>query len=161
MRPNTLVIPLCLVLTYPAAVQAQDAESRVLEVIQVLFDGMRTADTLGVRSTFHPEARLVATDSRAGRSGSSITPVDSFIAAVGGSGGGWDERIWGPEVRIDDDVAMVWAKYDFHVGDRFSHCGVDVFNLLKTPEGWKFISIVYTRRAETCESPPSNDGGGQ
>ena len=38
---------------------------------------------------------------------------------------------------IDGDLAVVSGRYTFYVGDKFSHCGKDVFNLLRTEAGWK------------------------
>jgi hypothetical protein len=47
-------------------------------------------------------------------------------------------------------MASVWAPYKFYLGDKFSHCGVDVFQLMKTGDGWKIIYIVDTRRKGDC-----------
>ena len=56
------------------------------------------------------------------------------------------ERIWNPEVRVNGLIATVWAPYDFWIDGKFSHCGVDQFDLIKTEEGWKIAGGVYTRR---------------
>jgi hypothetical protein len=153
-RIVTLLGILASLLVFSAPVAAQTDEEQVLAVIERLFEGMRTADTLLVASLFHPEARLVAIDTRAGRREERVVTLESFVAAVAGSERQWNERIWDHEFRIDADLAMVWAKYDFHIGDRFSHCGVDAFHLVRTESEWKIISILYTRRSDDCESPP-------
>jgi hypothetical protein len=44
----------------------------------------------------------------------------------------------------------VWTEYDFHLGDKFSHCGVDAFHLLKTSAGWKVVALSDTARREGC-----------
>jgi hypothetical protein len=45
----------------------------------------------------------------------------------------------------------VWAPYDLWVNKKFSHCGVDVFTLIKTNQGWKIASLVYTVEPDACE----------
>jgi hypothetical protein len=49
----------------------------------------------------------------------------------------------------------VWAKYAFFLGDRFSHCGIDAFQLHQTADGWKIFQLTDTQRSEGCEMPPS------
>ena len=64
------------------------------------------------------------------------------------------ERMWDPKVLIHEHIAMVWTKYDFHRNREFSHCGVDVFTLIKTIQGWKIASIVYSVEKTGCQESP-------
>ena len=66
----------------------------------------------------------------------------------------WVERIWDPVVTIQGEVAAVQAPYDFHSNGQFSHCGKEVFNLLKTADGWKISSITYDVQTEGCDPSP-------
>jgi hypothetical protein len=76
-----------------------------------------------------------------------VENADDFIKTVGTPHKGvWDERIVITDLKIDGDLASVWAPYKFYLDDKFSHCGVDVFQLMKTAAGWKIIYIVDTRR---------------
>lgn len=136
-----------------ATLRAQSPEEEVLAVIDALLTSMREADSATAAALFHPEARLLTLDSRQPRHEVRAIAATAFIEAIGASGGAWEERIWDPEIWFDGDLAVVWAKYDFHVDGRFSHCGVDAFHLADTPQGWKIISIIYTRRTSGCESP--------
>ena len=61
------------------------------------------------------------------------------------------ERALSYEIKIHKGMAMAWIPYDFHVNGAFSHCGVDIFSLLKADEGWKFISASYTVEKESCQ----------
>ena len=60
------------------------------------------------------------------------------------------ERGFDPEVRISGPVASVWLPYDLYVDGEWSHCGVDVFTLIKTNDGWKIASLVWS-----AEQPPA------
>lgn len=61
------------------------------------------------------------------------------------------ERALSYEIKIHNGMAMAWIPYEFHVNDTFSHCGVDIFSLLKTEGEWKFISASYTVEKEGCD----------
>lgn len=144
--------------TVPFALTAQTApgspsaeEKEVLATVTRLFDGMRARDTAMIRSAFAPGAELVSVGMREGKPGVAPTSADEFIRIVGSATGPqWDERIHHTEVRIDGTLASVWTGYDFYLGDKFSHCGVDAFHLARFPEGWRIISLADTRRREGC-----------
>ena len=81
--------------------------------------------------------------------------LDGFVTAVGTPRAEvWDERIWDTEVRVDGGLASVWTKYAFYRGEQFSHCGVDVFELVRRPDGWKIVHLADTRRTTNCWTPP-------
>jgi len=149
-----LFAALALAATPVRPLHAQTADEKaVLEVVQRLFDGMRANDSAMVRSAFHPEARLITRATREGRVVVNVVGIDAFVRSVAGAGRPLDERIYDPEVRVDGDFAQVWTYYTFHLGETFSHCGVDGFQLVRTEEGWKIVSIGDTRRKEGCEIP--------
>ncbi|RYZ94279.1 MAG: hypothetical protein EOP47_28140, partial [Sphingobacteriaceae bacterium] len=56
---------------------------------------------------------------------------------------------WG-DIKIDGELASVWTPYKFYLGDKFSHCGINFFQLMKMATGWKVIYIVDTRRKDNC-----------
>jgi hypothetical protein len=143
----------------PAAAQDTTARREVLGVVQQLFDAMRARDTAKMRSLFDTGATLVAAGARGGGPGMQRMPVSQFVTAIAGAPAGrvLDERTYAPEVRVDANLATVWTEYDFYVGDQFSHCGVDAFQLARTAAGWKIVALADTRRREGC---PSRGGAG-
>ena len=68
----------------------------------------------------------------------------------------WDERLRGTTVHVDGPLAAVWTGYAFYAGTRFSHCGVDAFQLARTADGWRIVSIADTRQRTGC---PEQSGG--
>jgi hypothetical protein len=137
----------------PAAAQAA-AEKDVVAVVEKTFTAMLARDTAGMKALFDPNARLVSGVTRDGVTTVSYTSMNDFIAGVGrGTGPGANERIYAPEVRIDGNLAAVWTFYTLHVGDRFIHCGVDAFHLIRGDKGWKIVAIADTRRTENCDPP--------
>lgn len=135
------------------ALRAQDAERAVvLATVQKVFDAMRTRDTTLLTQAFDSTARLVGVSNRGGAPGVSLTTPSQFGAAITRAPAGdvWNERIFDPEIRIDGDVAQVWAYYTFHRNATFSHCGVDAFMLVKVGSAWKITQLADSRRTQGC-----------
>ena len=63
------------------------------------------------------------------------------------------EPIWNIKVQQDGVFAQVWADYALYVDGKFSHCGVDAFQLALLNGEWKIISITDTRKIENCVIP--------
>lgn len=133
--------------------RAQDAErTAVLATVQKVFTAMRTRDTALLRQAFDTSARLAGVSTRSGPATVRLTAPSAFGSAIASAPAGdvWNERIWDPEVRIDGDVAQVWAYYTFHRNNTFSHCGVDAFMLLKVGNEWKISQLADSRRTSGC-----------
>jgi len=142
-----------------AAPRTDPAEERaVLATVQRLFDAMRTKDTTAFRELFEPNAKLVGMRTRqSGEQVVQVLPWERFGAIMAAdTRGPWIERAFSPEVRIRGTLATVWAEYDFHFGQQPSHCGVDALQLLKTPAGWRIVSIADTYEPTGCPArePP-------
>jgi hypothetical protein len=89
-------------------------------------------------------------------------PMDGWLASVGRQPAGTvlNERTWDHEIRVDGNIAQAWMQYDFHVGERFSHCGVNAFTLVKLGDAWKVASVIDTRKTTGCTPPPASAGRG-
>jgi hypothetical protein len=140
----------------PARALAQEAEeAAVVSVVTAMFDAMRAGDSAAMRATLHPSATMASAFLREGvPTLEREESMSGFLEAVGTPHEEvWDERIWDIEVDVDVPLATVWMKYAFYVGENFSHCGVDAFQLFKSPDGWQVFHIADTRRREGCETP--------
>ncbi len=155
-RPLTLV--LFALLLAPLAIaqsdtMANEADADVMKPIMRLFDGMRAADTSMVASAFHPMSTLytVAPDNE-GEVKVRETPISAFVAFLAQPHDEvYDERLGTPEVRIDGDLATVWVPYAFYIGETFSHCGVNAFQLAFTRDEWLILHTSDTRRRQNCD----------
>ncbi|ALJ01411.1 hypothetical protein DC20_12090 [Rufibacter tibetensis] len=133
----------------PAVADAKAVEAAVVR----LFDGMRAGDSTMARSVLAANARLLSVG--AGKDGIVMpreTPINKFVEMIGQNHPqALDERIWNVKVNVDGDLATLWCDYAFYVGDTFSHCGADAFQLYRSPQGWKIFVISDTRRKEGCD----------
>ena len=131
---------------------AQTDETAVKQVVNNLFEGMKKGDTALIRKQFYSASMLqTVVKNREGKTVVLTEPLDSFLVAIGHPHQEvYDERISFDLIRIDADLAMVWAPYKFYIGERMNHCGVDVFQLVRQDNQWKILYLVDTRR-RNCE----------
>ncbi len=127
------------------------ARQEVLAVLERMVNAMEKKDTAALRRTFEPAARLVGLRTRpAGQTLQSLSVSEFADFVARDTRERWVERLREPEVRIEGPLATVWAGYDFYFGSKLSHCGTDAFQLLRTAEGWKIVSLADTYRTEGC-----------
>ncbi|MEO6286408.1 MAG: nuclear transport factor 2 family protein [Dyadobacter sp.] len=131
---------------------AQEASASVRQVVDRLFEGMKMGDSTKLRSVFTNECSLTSISKN---SADSVvihkSAIGGFIKAVGTPHKEvWNETIYDVKISIDGPMAIAWAPYKFHLGEKFSHCGVNVITLIQTKTGWKINDITDTRRKEAC-----------
>jgi hypothetical protein len=132
------------------AYAADSAEIR--QVVARLFDGMRARDTAAMRTLFHEPVAMRSVAVRQGQNVVEADGVEDWFKAISAAPAGLllDERLGPAEIRVDGNLAMVWAYYEFYAGDKFSHCGVDSFQFGRTDAGWKIILLADSRRRAGC-----------
>lgn len=60
------------------------------------------------------------------------------------------ERLYAPQVKVDGDIAMVWARYVVRRGRTVMHCGIDHFDLVRDNGQWKVLNVTWTQRTTGC-----------
>jgi hypothetical protein len=143
---------LTLIFTISAKAFCQTDKDDIKKTINIMFDAMRKSDSTTLRSTF--AKGLVFQSVATKKDGSTVLSTESpegFIKQIGTPHKEvYDERITYGDIKVDGPLASVWTPYKFYLGQQFSHCGVNFFQLMKTTEGWKIIYIVDTRRKDNC-----------
>lgn len=127
-------------------------EDLVKGTINKLFEGMKNGDSAMVSATFASSAIMQTIHkSKEGEFKLRDEKVSDFIKLIGTPHKEkFDERIVFTKVLIDGNLASVWTDYKFYIDNKFSHCGVNSFQLFKDKSTWKIIYIVDTRRKENC-----------
>ena len=152
---------LFIALTATFAVKAQSIspnsktnDAQVVRVIDKLWEAMRTKNADAIRALFTTEGQLVLISKPGAGEESSKTSVFTradFAKMIVAGTGELIERMPQPEAKIFGDAAIVFGRYTFHVGDKFSHCGTNTFNLVRTADGWKIANGVSTMESQ-CQS---------
>jgi hypothetical protein len=149
MSFRLLLLPVVLCLCAESHAQNPE-EKQVLEVVEAFFIALEKQDTAAFRKMFLKDARNYA-----------VMQLEDSVVVRGQSAGGFrfnpkqilKERLRkeSTSVKIEGRIAMVWAPYDLWINETFSHCGVDVFTLIKASDGWRIASISYTVEKNGCQ----------
>ena len=139
------------VLNVPIAAQTSADRDAVLKAVQIFFDTMTAKDVDGARNILMPQGRFHAVRMRDNNLRSFSN--EEYFAQLQSSKQAMQERMWNPEVRVHGLIATVWTPYDFWIDGKFSHCGIDAFDLVKTDKGWKIAGGSYTLE-EKCDPSP-------
>jgi hypothetical protein len=129
----------------PPSAEAAKEEQAVMAPISAMFDGMAKRDAAAIKKPLLPGGGMVLM--RDGKP--TQMTFDAFADAVGKPGKAQiEERIHDPLVRIDNDLAVVWAPFDFLVDGKVDHCGTDLFNLVRADGKWLIASVADTGRKD-------------
>ena len=124
------------------------AEREAVAIANKLFEAMRAKNAEAIRALFMPEGQLVAIDrprTGEGLSNTRVFTADTFAKAISeAKAPEFIEKMEQPRVEIFGDMALVFGRYTFHVGDKFSHCGTNSFHLVRTADGWKIANAAST-----------------
>ena len=149
MTRSLLVVLALACSAQSARAQAVDPEHKaVIAVVDSLLAALSSND----RATL---ARLTLDSSVVGaagmRNGVERVSLRSWGLYINGTDTTrFTERGFDATARVQDRVAQVWMPYDLYIGDKWSHCGVDAFTLMKGEGRWRVASLVYT-----IEQPPA------
>lgn len=129
-----------------ASVEAQAKEAQAVMVpITAMCNAMAKHDAAAFKKPLLPGGSMVLM--RDGKP-TQLT-FDAFADLVGKPGKAQiEERIHDPLVRIDNDLAVVWAPFEFLVDGKVDHCGTDLFNLVRADGKWLIASVADTGRKD-------------
>lgn len=136
-----------------AFVNAQPAEDSVKATINTLFAAMKNGDG-GLFRTAFADSALLQTISR-DKEGKTLVRTESISDFAGFVGklkkDSADERISFETIKIDGPLAIAWTPYNFYYNGKFSHCGVNSFQLVRFEGTWKIQYLIDTRRRTGCQ----------
>jgi len=132
---------------------AQTPEDSAKAVINQLFTAMKNVDAAMLKDAFADSAVLQTIRRRPdGTFFVHNEKVSDFVASVNSAKkDSLDERITFETIKIDGPLAVVWTPYKFYYAGKFSHCGVNSFQLVRINGRWKIQFLIDTRRRQNCE----------
>jgi len=162
MRPlAALVVGLAAALGAPAVASAQtpqDDRAAILTVADSALAAISRNDFIAFTDLMLDSAVTYSAGTRDGRAWTSFRTRAQERAAK--SDRAYTERGFDPTVLVSGPIAMVWMPYDFHLDGAWSHCGVDVFTLLKGPAGWRIATLAWSiEQPPACQPHPDGAPG--
>lgn len=152
MRHITLSFIVVLVLSSSASLtraQTSDADGRAaIAVADSVLAALSSGDSATLTRLTLDSAVVGGAGMRGKTESLSLRTWRLYINRTGPSD--FTERGFDATARVQDRVAQVWMPYDLYLGDKWSHCGVDVFTLMKREGRWRVAALIYT-----IEQPPA------
>jgi ketosteroid isomerase-like protein len=142
---RSALLVLCTLPGCAAPSSAPSDRSAVLATVQAFFDAMHARDPEAAARTVVPDGVFVNTrvenELRVERHFSNrewIEKLPSEKTVL------LEEFTATPEVLVEGDLATVWCAYRFSIDQKPSHTGVDLFNLVRTAQGWRISGGAYS-----------------
>lgn len=163
IRILSLVAALCLGAGATLASQSapppapQPEQTAILAVVDRFMQAVSTKDS-AVLTELRLEGGFNVVE-RPAPSGGTLVTRRVFTPALGGNESAYRERYWDPVVHVRGSIAVVWTPYEFWIDGKTSHCGVDVFDLMKEQGVWKIANMMWTVEPEACAALRPTDPG--
>jgi len=147
----TSIACLLALLTTPAIADQDEAD--VLAIADQALERITEEDFVGLTDLMIDTATTYASTMRDGehqvRTRTYAEQRESIIEAD------FVERGFNPTVLVSGPIAMVWYPYDFFANGEWSHCGIDIFNMVRTSDGWRIASMTWNSlQPPACEPHP-------
>ena len=154
MRTNVAIaIALICVLHHDGEAQviapASNPRAAVIAVADSALAAITRGDVIALTDLMVPEAVMFPTSTRDGVTTYRVRTRDAQRSAALN---GIVERGFNPQAMVNGGVAMVWMPYDLYINGAWSHCGADVFTLVKNNSTWRIASLAWS-----AEQPPACD----
>jgi ketosteroid isomerase-like protein len=130
------------------AVEADPAA--ILAPINALFAAFEAGDSAAMLRRVYPDGRVTASGPRADGAASLRQMSWTQFAARVRPDSPFQERISDPTIRIDGDIAIVWAPFVVRVAGRVSNCGFDHFDLVREDGAWKVMNLTFSSHVTGC-----------
>ncbi|WP_343521152.1 nuclear transport factor 2 family protein [Sphingomonas sp.] len=147
------LIPLLLLAApTPERPPANAEEEAVMAPVERLLGAIATRDAAAMLQAGRSDGKLTGVTERPDgtRSIRSLTLAE-FSQLIASGKERVEERSGLPSIKVDGDVAMVWARYTFFLEGKIRHCGVNHFDLVREAGTWKILNITWSQRTTGCE----------
>jgi hypothetical protein len=135
------------IISSTAFAQKSHEKQVVKQVIQNMFTAMQTGDTALFRSCFAPKVIFQTIVTKENQTQVKSEDFEAFLKSLTKyPKGALDERIKFKGVHEDGTLASAWTPYQFYYQGKFSHQGVNSFQLVKLGDTWKIQYLIDTRR---------------
>ncbi|MBV7266149.1 nuclear transport factor 2 family protein [Erythrobacter ani] len=157
MRGLSALAAIALLFAAPAHANPADEgaeQARVIEAVQAFMAGFNAKDTEAMATHSIDCATVTVIEEQDGEDRLRTQPLEVLIAGISAADADIEEPIWDMTVMQQGPVATVVANFDFLIDGMRSHCGTNVFNLVRVDGEWKIAGIAYSHIEEGCLGAP-------
>ncbi len=125
----------------------------VIESVDIFFETMKSKNVNLASKVVMPDARFIFVSQQDGVPIIKYRTGQEHLDSLSETKHNLRERLWNRKVRIQDAIATLWASYDFWIDDKFSHCGIDAFQLIRIDDSWIISGGSFTVETNCKVSP--------
>lgn len=150
------VLPVLTAVPLRAAQPEPDVVA-VLDVVDRFMRAISTNDTTALASiTLEGTTTTVESPNPEGGTRLTRRTLDPQRYATGA----FREQYWDPIVHVRGRLAVVWTPYEFWLNGKTSHCGIDVFHMVRQDDGWRIAHVMWTVEPDACPALRPADPSG-
>jgi hypothetical protein len=157
MIKQTLAIAL-LIITHGVKAQSSQTfsdseEQQIKKVVETFFEGFHKQDSTIIKSTVADNVVLQTTGRNAeGKTQFRNEEFSQFLKSIVSIPDTikFQEKLTSFSIQVDRTMANAWVGYEFWLNDKFSHCGINSFQMVNFDGEWKIIYLIDTRGKEGC-----------
>lgn len=156
IRSSGIAFVACLIALLTTPAYADQDEAEVLALADLALELITAEDFIGLTDLMIDTAMAYSGSVRDGEHQvRTRTYAEQRAATVEAD---FVERGFDPTVLVSGPVAMVWYPYDFYQDGEWSHCGVDIFNMVRTNDGWRIASMMWSsEQPPACKAHPDGE----
>lgn len=143
--------------TTAEAQQNNETEKKqVMEKINLFFKVLETKDTALYKSLVMPNGQIWTVTRQQDTLKNTLRTFADDMKSLAVMNKVIEERPLRADINIHQDIAIAWVPYTLSLDGQFSHCGIDVFTLLRTKDGWKIVNASYSKEPDGCAELKQN-----
>lgn len=151
IRTLSLAVFLCVTATAPAQTPAPNPEeAAILAVIDRFMHAVGTNDPAAMAELRIDGGSTIVSRPNAADPAAPLVTRRVFTPSTTARPATNKERYWDPVVHVRGGIAVVWTPYEYWQGEKSSHCGIDVFDLMKDKGVWKIANAMWTVEPDAC-----------
>lgn len=147
------ILLLLLLFTSVQCCAQQNEETKkneVQEKVNHFFKALETKDTVLYKTIVFTNGQIWTVRKQQDTLKNSVRSFADDMKKLAATNAVIEERPLSYEIKIHNDIAIAWVPYTLSLSGKFSHCGVDVFTLIKTSDGWKIVNASYSIEPDGC-----------
>ena len=136
------------------SVQAQmDDKVLVQKTVEGFFEAFHKQDSVAMKSFMADKVVLQTTGrNKEGKTLFQTTPIEKLYQSIVSIPDSiqFQEKLTSWSIQVDRTMANAWVGYEFWLNGKFSHCGINSFQMVKFDDKWKIIYLIDTRGKSGC-----------
>ena len=146
-----MFVPILLALAPATAVPPVAEKREILSVVDGFFAAMARKDRATLNDLVIADGLATAVRLKDGEPTRLMNwHWNAYFEGALSAPGAMQESLFEPEVRIDRDLATVRARYELLVDGKFSHCGIDQFEMIRRDGRWRVYNLTWTNQKTGC-----------